>query len=42
MLINDRSVSDFQIQWQGCNPERGEYSKYRETHPDFYSNQENI
>jgi hypothetical protein len=28
MLINDRSVNDFQIQWQGCKPERGEYSKY--------------
>jgi len=42
MLINDGTVNYFQIQWQGCKPESGEYSKYWETHPDFYSNQDNI
>ena len=41
MLTNDRSANDFQIQWQGCKNESGEYSKYWETHPQFYSNQDN-
>jgi len=42
VLINDRSVNDFQIQWQGCKPESGEFSKYWESNPDFYSDQDNI
>jgi hypothetical protein len=42
MLINDRSVTDVQIQWQSCKLENEEYSKYWETHPEFYSNHDNI
>ena len=41
MLTNDRPVNDFQIQRQSCKNESGEYSKYWETHPQFYSNQDN-
>jgi len=41
MLTNDRSANDFQIQWQSCKNESGEYSKYWETHPQFYSNEDN-
>jgi len=42
ILINDRSVTDFQIHWQSCKPESGDYTKYWETQPEFYSNQDNI